>query len=104
MVLPLETPMLLAGGNGPLPSGIDAVNSAECTFSEPVAKVTLELLRDVDVVHSQRVAVEPADANVGFPMPECGMRPGDHPRFRLCLRRYSESMCQLWPPEYQVAG
>ena len=54
-VLPFETPMLLIGGKDPLPSGFDAVNSAECTFSDPVAKVTLELLRDGDVVHSQQV-------------------------------------------------
>ena len=60
--------MLIAGGQDPLPSGFDAVNSAECTFTEPVDKVTLELLRDGDVVYSQRVAVEPADANIGFPI------------------------------------
>jgi len=60
--------MLLAGGIDRLPSGFDAVNSAECTFSEPVAKVTLELLRDGDVVYSQRVAVEPDDAKVDFPL------------------------------------
>ena len=67
-VLPLETPVLLAGGKDPLPSGFDAVNSAECTFSEPVAEVTFELLRDGDVIHSQRVAVEPPDGKVGFPL------------------------------------
>ena len=60
--------MLLARGIEPLPSGFDAVNSAECIFSEPVAEVTFELLRDGDVVHSQRVAVEPPDARVGFPL------------------------------------
>ncbi len=67
-ILPRETPILLARGQDPLPSGFDAVNSAECTFSEPVAEVTLELLRDGDVVYSQRVAVEPPDAKVGFPL------------------------------------
>ena len=67
-ILPLETPMLVAAGQGPLPSGFDAVNSGVCTFTEPVAKVTLELLRDGDLVHSQGVAVEPADANVRFPI------------------------------------
>ena len=67
-VLPLETPMLLARGIEPLPSGFDAVNSAECIFSEPVAEVTFELLRDGDVIYSQRVAVEPPDARVGFPL------------------------------------
>ena len=50
-ILPLETPMLVARGQDPLPSGFDAVNSAGCTFTEPVAKVRLELLRDGDVVH-----------------------------------------------------
>ena len=65
--------MLLVGGKDRLPSGFDAVNSAECTFSEPVANVTLELLRDGDVVHRQQVAVEPADANVRFPIPAANL-------------------------------
>ena len=67
-ILPLETPLLIARGQDPLPSGFDAVNSAECTFTEPVDKVTLELLRDGDVVYSQRVAVDPADVNIRFPI------------------------------------
>ena len=67
-ILPLETPVLVARGQDPLPSGFDAVNSGVCTFTEPVAKVTLELLRDGDVVHSQSVAIEPADSNVRFPI------------------------------------
>ncbi len=67
-ILPLETPVLVAAGQDPLPSGFDGVNSGVCNFTEPVAKVTFELLRDGDVVHSQHVAVEPADANVFFPM------------------------------------
>lgn len=67
-ILPLETPMLVAAGQDPIPSGFDAVNSGVCTFTEPVAKVTLELLRDGDMVHSQGVAVEPADASVRFPI------------------------------------
>ncbi len=67
-ILPLETPMLVARGQDPLPSGFDAVNSGVCTFTEPITKVTLDLLRDGDVMHSRRVAVEPADANVRFPI------------------------------------
>ena len=67
-ILPLETPILVAGGQDFLPSGFDAVNSGVCTFTEPVVTVTLKLLRDGDVVHSQRVAVEPADVNVDFPI------------------------------------
>ncbi len=71
----LETPILVVGGQDPLPSGFDAVNSGVCTFSEPVAKVTLELLRDGDVVHSQHVTVEPADANVAFPLSAANVDP-----------------------------
>ncbi len=67
-ILPLETPVLLARGQDPLPSGFDSVNSAMCTFAEPVAKVTWELLRDGQLVHSQQLAVEPADAKIGFPI------------------------------------
>ena len=74
-ILPLETPVLVAGGQEPLPSGFDAVNSAECTFTEPVARVTLELLRDGDVVHRQRVAVDPADAIIGFPIFVANLEP-----------------------------
>jgi len=74
-ILPLETPMLVVAGQDPLPSGFDAVNSGVCTFNEPVAKVTLALLRDGDVVHSQDVALEPADANVGFPIPAANLDP-----------------------------
>ena len=74
-ILPLETPVLVARGQDPLPSGFDAVNSGVCTFSEPVAKVTLELLRDGDVVHSQHVTVEPADANVAFPLSAANVDP-----------------------------
>ncbi len=68
-ILPLETPLLLRRGQDPLPSRLDAVNSGVCTFTEPIAKVTLELLRDGGVVHNQQVEVEPADANVAFPPP-----------------------------------
>ena len=67
-ILPLETPMLVARGQDPLPSGFDAVNSGVCTFTQPITKVTLELLRDGDVMHSQRMAIQPADANVRFPI------------------------------------
>ena len=67
-VLPLETPMLVARGQEPLPSGFDAVNLAECTFSEPVADATIELLRAGNLVLSQRAVVEPADAKIGFPI------------------------------------
>ena len=74
-VLPLETPILVAGGLDPLPSGFDAVNSGVCTFTEPVAKVTWELIRDGDVVHSQQVTVEPADANIRFPIPAASLDP-----------------------------
>ena len=74
-ILPLETPVLVARGQDPLPSGFDAVNSGVCTFTEPVAKVTLELLRDGDVAHSQSVAVEPADANVRFPISAANVDP-----------------------------
>ena len=74
-ILPLETPMLVVGGQDPIPSGFDAVNSAHCTFTDPVTKVTLELLRDGDVVHTQSVAVEPADANVGFPISAANVDP-----------------------------
>ncbi len=74
-ILPLETPVLVARGQDHLPSGFDAVNSGVCTFTEPVAKVTLDLLRDGDLAHSQRVAVEPADANVRFPISAANVDP-----------------------------
>ena len=67
-VLPLETPVLVSAGQDPLPSGFDSANSADCAFSEPVAKVTFELLRDGVVMHNQHLTVEPADANFGFPV------------------------------------
>jgi len=67
-ILPPETPVLVAAGQDPLPGGFDAVNSGVCTFTQLVAKVTLELLRDGDVIYSQSVAVEPADTNVFFPI------------------------------------
>ena len=72
---PRETPVLVAGGQDPLPGGFDAINSGVCTFTEPVAMVTFELLRNGDVVHSQNVAVDPPDTNVRFPISAAKLDP-----------------------------
>ena len=72
---PLEIPVLVIGGQDPIPGGFDAVNQGVCTFTEPVTKITLELLRNGDVAHSQHVAFEPADANVAFPLSTANLDP-----------------------------
>ena len=74
-ILPQEIPTLVVAGKDPVPGGFDAVNSGMCTFSELVAKVTLVLLRDGEVVHSQDVVVQPADANVRFPISPANANP-----------------------------
>ena len=74
-IAPLETPVLVVAGQDPIPGGFDAVNSGVCAFTQLVTMVTLQLLRNGDVAHSQQVAVDPPDTNVRFPIAATNLDP-----------------------------
>ena len=64
----LEYPMLVARGVDPIPSRFDAVNAAGCRFTTPVNAVRLELHRDGEKVFAQEIILDPAVAEVRFPL------------------------------------
>ena len=71
--LSLKTPILVARGVDPIPSGFDAVNAAGCRFASPIAKVTLELHRDGNRVFAQGTTFDPPATDVRFPLSEEGL-------------------------------
>ncbi len=66
--LPLENPKLVARGVDPIPTGFDAVNSAGCRYTTPVNAVILEFHRDGEKVFAQEIILDPAVAEVRFPL------------------------------------
>ncbi len=66
--LALENPMLFARGVDPIPTGFDAVNAAGCRYTTPVNAVSLELYRDGEKVFAQEIILDPAVAEVRFPL------------------------------------
>ena len=54
-------------GEGPVPTGFDPINSAACTFTEPIASVTVQLLRQGQTVLDHKIALEPPSTEVRFP-------------------------------------
>ena len=55
-------------GEEPVPTGFDPVNTAFCTFSEPIASVTVQLLRQGQTVLDHKIGVEPPSTEVRFPL------------------------------------
>ena len=51
--LALESPILVARGIDPIPSGFNAVNAAGCTFGADVRAVTLEFRQGGDTIFTQ---------------------------------------------------
>lgn len=66
--LALESPILVARGVDPIPSGFDAVNAAGCTFGADVRAVTLELRQDGDTVFAQEIDLDPVLDTVELPL------------------------------------
>ena len=71
--LALENPMLVTRGVDPIPSGVDAVNGMGCKFEAPISLVTLELHRGGNKVFAQEIILDPAVAEVRFPLSEEGV-------------------------------
>ena len=66
--LALESPILVARGVDPIPSGFDAVNAAGCTFGADVRTVTLELRRGGDTIFAQEIDLDPVLGTLQFPL------------------------------------
>ncbi len=62
-------PIIAVRGEDRVPTGFDPINSANCTFTKPIASITLELLREGEITFNQTIALDPASADVPFPLP-----------------------------------
>ena len=56
-------------GEDPIPTGFDSINSADCTFSMPIASINVQLSRQGQTVFDQTFPLNPVDPEVGFPLP-----------------------------------
>ena len=54
-------------GNEAVPMGFDTINSATCTFTDPIASVTVQLLRQGQTVLDHKIGLEPPSTEVRFP-------------------------------------
>ena len=64
------SPVQAFRGEGRVPTGFDSTNSAFCTFSEPIASVTVELSRQGEVIFEKTITLDPVSTDVGFPLPD----------------------------------
>jgi len=55
-------------GEEPVPTGFDPINLAACTFTEPIASVTVQLLRQGQTVLEHTMGLEPLSTEVRFPL------------------------------------
>lgn len=67
-IAPIGPVRVFRGENRGL-TGFDPVNTADCTFTRPIAFITLELLRVGETVFDQTIALDPPSADVRFPLP-----------------------------------
>ena len=70
-----------------IPTGFDPVNSAGCTFTKPIASVSLALLREGETIIEQEIILVPPSKAVAFPLPKDrvmvlpdNMEPGSYDR------------------------
>ena len=50
-------------------TGFDPVNTAFCTFTRPIAFITLELLRAGETAFDQTITLDPPSSDIRFPLP-----------------------------------
>lgn len=50
-------------------TGFDSVNTAHCTFTRPIAFITLELQRAGETAFDQTIALDPPLSDIRFPLP-----------------------------------
>ena len=101
-ILSLEIPMLVARGVDPVPSRFDAVNGGTCTFSEPVDRITLQLLRKGEEAFRQTVDLGIPDTQVSLPLrqppegtiPE-NLEPGSYDH-RIVARAVDGEEVEVW--------
>ena len=55
-------------GEDQVPTGFDSMNSAGCTFTKPMASVSVELLRQGQTVLDHTIVLDPPSTEVRFPL------------------------------------
>ena len=69
--LAVQAPIEFFYGSGPVPTGFDGVNVANCTFGEEIERVEVTLTAiDSGHVHTENFTLTEATTQVSFPLPE----------------------------------